>query len=490
MRKMFYAAVISILLSLCIFPHQVLKADQLDNWNVRNPLSQAHSYFAAAFGNSIFVAVGSTGAIFTSSDGISWTLSPSGSFVNLNGIAYGKGTFVAVGNSGTILTSTDGISWTSRVSGVPNNLQAATFGNGTFVAVSSGGRILTSPDGVNWTQRASPTLFALNGVAFGNGAFVVVGDVGIVLTSTDGVTWTSGFPNSNPLNGIVFGNSTFVAVGAIGTIGTSPNGVNWTFKTVGTLALQGVAFGNGPFVAVGNVGAILTSPDGGIWTSRASGTGFNLNAVAYGDGTFVAVGTSGTILQSDPKAFFDDVPLAHFAFAEVDAIAAARITKGCSANPILFCPDSTVTRSQMAFFLARALNGGDPTDTCTAPPFPDISTTDPFCPHVQFIKNKGVTQGKEDGTFGPSDTVTRLQMGIFLARGINADEGVSPVDPPGPCIVAPFSDIPASDPFCPHIAFIKNSGVTLGFGDGTYKPSLDMTRSEMALFLARAFLGF
>jgi hypothetical protein len=70
----------------------------------------------------------------------------------------GTASFVAVGGSGTILTSPDGVNWTARTSGTSNWLLGVVYGNGLFVAV---GRvlctILTSPDGVNWTARTSGT---------------------------------------------------------------------------------------------------------------------------------------------------------------------------------------------------------------------------------------------------------------------------------------------------------------------------------------------
>jgi hypothetical protein len=55
-------------------------------------------------------------------------------------------------------------------------------------------------------------------------------------------------------------------------------------------------------------------------------------------------------------ASFDDVGTGAWYFQGVEALAAAGITKGC--NPPtnnLFCPNSAVTRAQMAVFLARAL---------------------------------------------------------------------------------------------------------------------------------------
>ena len=43
--------------------------------------------------------------------------------------------------------------------------------------------------------------------------------------------------------------------------------------------------------------------------------------------------------------------------AEVEAVLAAGVTRGCSAAPLLYCPNDPVTRAQMATFLVRALQG-------------------------------------------------------------------------------------------------------------------------------------
>jgi hypothetical protein len=51
--------------------------------------------------------------------------------------------------------------------------------------------------------------------------------------------------------------------------------------------------------------------------------------------------------------FPNDVPASHPFFRFVEALAAAGITGGCSAGS--YCPDSPVTRGQMAVFLATAL---------------------------------------------------------------------------------------------------------------------------------------
>ena len=59
-------------------------------------------------------------------------------------------------------------------------------------------------------------------------------------------------------------------------------------------------------------------------------------------------------LASGSTAGFEDVPEGGTHAGSIDALAAARITAGCSKDPLRFCPGDSVTRGQMATFLARA----------------------------------------------------------------------------------------------------------------------------------------
>jgi len=55
------------------------------------------------------------------------------------------------------------------------------------------------------------------------------------------------------------------------------------------------------------------------------------------------------------SASFNDVPTSHPFFQYVEALKASGITGGCQVNPPLYCPDNSLTRGQMAVFLAKAL---------------------------------------------------------------------------------------------------------------------------------------
>src|SRR5205085_11180039 len=89
-------------------------------WTLRASSSQ-RQWRDFAYGSGRYVGVGDSGSYVSSVDGVAFTFgtNPAGSLANLNGIAYGNNLFVAVG-SGSIVTTPDGVTWTSRTpSGAP-----------------------------------------------------------------------------------------------------------------------------------------------------------------------------------------------------------------------------------------------------------------------------------------------------------------------------------------------------------------------------------
>ena len=53
---------------------------------------------------------------------------------------------------------------------------------------------------------------------------------------------------------------------------------------------------------------------------------------------------------------FDDVPVTYWAANWIEQLYKEGITSGCSQNPLLYCPESSVTRDQMAVFIAKTFN--------------------------------------------------------------------------------------------------------------------------------------
>ncbi|HSJ34615.1 MAG TPA: PQQ-dependent sugar dehydrogenase [Acidimicrobiia bacterium] len=118
-------------------------------------------------------------------------------------------------------------------------------------------------------------------------------------------------------------------------------------------------------------------------------------------------------LPDGPDVFEDDA-LSVFQ-SDINALAAADVTRGC--NPPAndrFCPSRSVTRGEMAAFLARAYG--------YVAPEGDRFTDDDgsvFERDIEALAEAGVTRGCNPPTndrYCPTDPVTRQQMASFLTR--------------------------------------------------------------------------
>ncbi len=288
------------------------------SWTAVAVPSSGTPWQAVTWGEGLFVAVGLSGNISTSLDGVTWTPRNTGTSLELDGVVYGANAFIAVGKGATILRSPNGLTWSPITAPVASDLNDVGYGTYGFVAVGAAGTILQSSDGTTWSQRSSPTTKDLRGVGFGGNKYVVVGDSSTIVTSPDGGAWTTRTPPAlGTLYSVAWSGSTFVVVGGgnilssrqLGIL-TSSDGVTWAdhsyFDTNLLSALNGVTWGSGVFVAVGfdlydsNLYLnVLTSPDGLTWSPHyVQWSGRTLNAIAYGGGQFIAVGSAGTILRS------------------------------------------------------------------------------------------------------------------------------------------------------------------------------------------------
>ena len=91
------------------------------------------------------------------------------------------------------------------------------------------------------------------------------------------------------------------------------------------------------------------------------------------------------------------------------------VTRGCRDGTI-FCPDATVTRAEMAVFIARAFSLDDRPD----PGFSDVPSDAWYAPDVARLATSGITKGCGDGTrFCPDERTTRAQMATLLSRAVS-----------------------------------------------------------------------
>jgi len=237
-----------------------------------------------AFGANKFVVVGkkagaAAAQICYSLDGRLWSEAsfPAG-VPQAQGVAYGAGQFVAVGDSGTVLRSTNGVNWTvTTVPGTPS-FRFIAFDGSTWLAValnssSYAERLWTSLDGVNWTQQSLLGMQVFDLSSAGSTAYALGYYGGLKYSTDHGLTWQNAL-----LPGTTQWSTYHMAAAEDGTL---------------LLAGQAMNESGAPY-------ALLVSSDGRTW-SRASGNtdvAAACHALTFGCGRFLSAGANGAIRQS------------------------------------------------------------------------------------------------------------------------------------------------------------------------------------------------
>jgi glucose/arabinose dehydrogenase len=222
---------------------------------------------------------------------------------------------------------------------------------------------------------------------------------------------------------------------------------------------------------------------GSNWTStQLLATSFSITSFGQGETgrIYLTDPTSQTLQWIAPYSFADVTPT-YFAWPFVEAIYGRAITSGCGGDN--YCPESTITRAQMAVFLLVAEHGpGYMPPPATGTVFNDVPAGSFAAAFIEQLAHEGVTTGCGGGNYCPGSPTTRDQMATFL---LLTKEGSS-YTPPA-CTTPTFSDVPCSNSFAPWIDELARRGITGGCGGGGYCPSASVTRGQMAVFLATTF---
>jgi hypothetical protein len=225
-------------------------------------------------------------------------------------------------------------------------------------------------------------------------------------------------------------------------------------------------------------GGAVDPVTGGLWVSgQYAATRANNGTGRWG--TWV-----GYFPWSTAQAF-EDVPSSSFAFDFANILSMWGVSRGCSATPSLFCPESLLTRGQMAALIIRAMFGENFTYT-TTPYFTDVPSTDPFFGYIQKLRDLGITRGCSATTFCPDAALPRADMAAFLIRaklgGLFGDNFTYSTTPT-------FVDVPATVSQFPYVQKLYELGITSGCSPTQFCPNSLLTRQEAAAFLVRAFLN-
>jgi hypothetical protein len=286
-----------------------------------------------------------------------WTQCVSGTFATLHSVLWSGQEFIAVGDSGVVLTSGDGLSWTKQISGTSTNLLAATWAGTRALACGDSGVLIYSSNGSSWQKiniglpNAKIGAIAWSGNQFlasygSNGIVISKDDSSWALGTTPGrfdSTGSSAFQSLTTIQSICWSGTYFIllqneynfcsgvcyCIGSVVQgesynyrISTSRNGAVWISIDSSLGGSSGFVGGTGTsFAVVGprsfsapcnfsSMPEVLTSKNGANWVHHTvpnqvnmanSGAlaDINLNAVTWTGSKFVTVGDSGTILIFD-----------------------------------------------------------------------------------------------------------------------------------------------------------------------------------------------
>jgi hypothetical protein len=117
---------------------------------------------------------------------------------------------------------------------------------------------------------------------------------------------------------------------------------------------------------------------------------------------------------------FSDVPVEHWAAGWIEGMVADGITSGCTEGA--FCPDDPVTRAQAAVFIGRIVHGVGADDLPQPVGiFNDVPIDYWGAAWIEQMALDGISSGCGEWQFCPEATITRADLAVFLARAIGLE---------------------------------------------------------------------
>lgn len=111
--------------------------------------------------------------------------------------------------------------------------------------------------------------------------------------------------------------------------------------------------------------------------------------------------------------------------------------------------------------------------------FKDVPLSYAYATEIYFLRDRGIINGDTDGTFNPGNTLSREHAAVILSRAFNL--------PPVEQARREFSDVPKTHRYYNEISAIANANIVGGHSDGTFNPTGQLTRSQMAMILVKAY---
>lgn len=109
--------------------------------------------------------------------------------------------------------------------------------------------------------------------------------------------------------------------------------------------------------------------------------------------------------------------------------------------------------------------------------YADLTEKSRFYDEIMFLTERGVATEWAPNRFGSEEGVTRETVAVMISRSLDLPLKGQ----------AAFKDVPATSDASAHIEAARAKGILSGYPDGTFRPNEKVDRSQLALFLNRAF---
>jgi len=176
-------------------------------------------------------------------------------------------------------------------------------------------------------------------------------------------------------------------------------------------------------------------------------------------------GLAGAPVTLAPAQRFADVWAGHAHRHGIETLADRGVVNGCTSTR--YCPDTSVTRGQLASILARSLD-------LPAASHPFLDAGREHSASIGALYAAGITSGCGGRNFCPDQPVSRAQVSSMLQRAFDLPESVPP-----------FRDVQGNR----HrlaIGAVAEAGITTGYTDNTFRPDEPVNRGQIATFVTRA----
>ncbi|PAQ13806.1 hypothetical protein CD798_13340 [Bacillaceae bacterium SAOS 7] len=171
------------------------------------------------------------------------------------------------------------------------------------------------------------------------------------------------------------------------------------------------------------------------------------------------------------SAAFKDVSNTHWAFDEITYLTENKVINGYTDGT--FRPQEQLTRVQAMILMAKALNLD--LSNRPNPGFKDMPPSHGSYKYVAAVMDEGLFP-KKSNYLDPYKPMTRDYMANMLAEGFDLKASGK----------NPFKDVPSKHWAYEPIIALASNNITLGYGDGTFRPNTAVTRAQFSTFLAKA----